>query len=234
MEQTSGLTTIQSIVDDYLNEIGSTSESDSLRFARIVERGMSHLSMFILDSISVQTVKVDKTLGIAPYPSDFRSLIRLGVKQPNGRLYTLTRDDELVYEDEGVCDVKLDEPYDLTKIGQLSGRRGGYSHYGTYKTDDKNRRVIFGRGVDLDEVVFEYTGSGVNKGGITYIPAIATEALIAYLKWKTSANLPQGLRMEYKIEWSEALQDLNRVTMPTMEEMMDALSQGTTQMATKG
>lgn len=230
--ETSGLITVQDVLDAYMDETEGILSSNEGTIVGMIERGMAHLSMFILENVRVMDMPVNQTLKTANVPKDFRRLIRLGTRLVNGRLYTLTRDDELVAGDDFACD---DGTVTATEqnsyIGRMGGRRGGFSKYGDYKFD--GRRVIFNPNMNLDTVTFEYVGSGILAGSVTYLPAITLPALVAFTKWKTSGRATQNVRLEYKQEWMEAQVDLRDMTMPTMDELMDAVRQSTTQIVTR-
>jgi hypothetical protein len=180
--------------------------------------------MFVLEGVNVKTVEVNMSLNAVNYPNDLRRLIRLGVKQENGHLYTLNADDELVLEENFACE-PTNVPDSDTLIA-MPKYRGGFSHLGSYKKDDKNRRIIFAPNTRLSEVTFEYIGSGVEAGEVTYIPAIATEAILAFMVWKSSGSLSQGQRLENKQEYNNEVIKLRDARRPSYDEILDSLRQG--------
>lgn len=226
--ETSGLITLQSCVDDVLNKY-EESEAQVSRYLRFAERGVAKLSLFTLPNVQTKTLKVNRRINIASLPSDFNRLVRLGVNL-NGKIYTLTNDEDILLTDGGYCDATEHTKKDYDNVnGALCDWhyqiRGGYSEYGTYRLNMNDFTIHFGDDVLLDEVIIEYTGSGIKKGEKTYIPEIARETIIAFISKERlhNGNSTINERMEAKQAYSYELAMLESAMMPSIDEIYDTL-----------
>jgi hypothetical protein len=246
---TKGLITVQNIVDDCLVERDDFSDKDVLRYTRFAERCITKMSVFSLPNVTTVTLPINPNIKTAPLPCDFIRCIRLGVKLNNGRIYTLTEDLHLGLFDEEICEEETTETpapspsfgigytdyYDSTFQSWKYAIRGGVSEYGTYRIDQKNERIVLDPNVQIEEVILEYTSSGIKKGGTTYVPEIARESIIAFIKWKdakTSGKTINETRV-LKLEYYEELTSLDEALAPSMSVIYDALLNGYSQLATR-
>jgi len=229
--ETNGLITLQSCVNDVLNDIDSYSDSLIARYLRFAERGVSKLTLLTLKNVSTKTMPVNRRLNMASLPSDCVRLIRLGIDL-NGKIYTLTQDSEIKLSDEYQCEAtpststnEIYSNYDGNYCDWNYQIRGGMSEYGTYRVNTSNNTVHFGQDVNLDEIVVEYVSSGLKQDGITYIPEMARETIIAWIKWKDlhKGNSTLGERQEAKFMYYEELDMLDAALMPSMDEIYDTL-----------
>ena len=224
---TTGLISLQTAVDDVLNELEEYSDKDIIRYTRFAERCVTELNIFSLPNVQTEILEVNRDLNMAYLPSDFRKLLRLGVRL-NGKIYTLTKDEELLVGEslarcatENVATIAVDTD-DVCVYGNAS-TRGGLSEYGTYRI---NGGVInFGVDVSLSEVILEYISSGIKKNKITYIPDTARESVVAYIKWKKlhRGNSTLGERQEAKMEYANEFKKLTITNGDSFDEIYDTL-----------
>jgi hypothetical protein len=252
---TSGLTKINSIVDEVMVEFDTHSDSDYLRYARFVERGLRELSIFHLNNSSSDDLEVDSFSNTAPLPSDFIRLVELGIVLSNGKLYTLTKDSSIAIPNGVDCgrNVKNETENTLSSSSQpLHGyyytgdnytydyakfaRRGGVSEYGKFTIDLENYRIVFGAGFNESSVRIKYISSGISIDKETFIPEVAREALVSYVKWKATTNkmsIPMSERREKKKEYYQEVIKMGQANGPTLDELIDAIYQSTTQIASR-
>lgn len=229
--ETKGLITLQTCVDDVLNKLDSYSDSLIGRYLRFAERGLSSLNLFVLNSVRTETLTINKHINIANLPADFVRLIRLGVNL-NGKIYTLTNDNELKVGTYFGCETTeretSDSAYDSCDENYCGWNyqiKGGHSEYGTYRIDEANYTIQFGQGVNLDDVVIEYVGTGLNISDVTYIPEKARETIISFIMMERlhSGNSTLGERQEAEAKYHYELAKLEAASMPSFDEMYDAL-----------
>ena len=233
--ETNGLITLQTCVDDVLNKLDNYSDSLIGRYLRFAERGLSKLSLFVLDGVRTKEIPINMKINTADLPSDFVRLIRLGVNV-HGKYYTLTRNDDIIIRDEFSCqetprdsdDNGLMEGYPCS-VGNESGYnyqlRGGQSEYGSYRIDPKENVIYFGEDVRLENVIVEYVGTGININDVTYIPEMAREAIIAFIMKERlhSGNSTLGERQEAEYNWNTEQNLLVTAQMPSLDEMYDTI-----------
>lgn len=229
---TSGLITLQDAVDDVLNELENYSDANVLRYTRLGERAIKELNLFSLDKVSTKIMPVSKDLNRVNLPSDLLTVLRVGVRLGNGRIYTLTMDEHLMLSsDVASCtNVSLTgtEPAELNAGDSIISNysiRGGQSEYGSYRVDYSLNVIQLGLNVNLDEIVVEYVSSGIKIDGVTYIQEITREAVIAYIKYKSrhTGNSSGGERQELKMEYELEKKKLENLMIPSFDEMYDAL-----------
>jgi len=230
--ETNGLITLQTCVDDVLNKLDSYSDSLIARYLRFAERGLSKLNLFVLDNARTEVLEINTRINQVSVPSDFVRLIRLGVEL-NGKIYTLTNDEELRVDKDFSCETEPSGSSDTIATDDFCRSdnycgwnyqlRGGMSEYGTYRINDNV--IQFGQEVNLDKVTIEYVGSGLKVADVTYIPEKARETIIAYIMKERlhSGNSTLGEREEAKQDYYYELAQLQAAQMPSFDEIYDTL-----------
>jgi hypothetical protein len=226
---TSGLIPISHIIDNLLNELGDYSQQNYIRYMAIAERGLKELNIFHLNNVSTKILQVDQASKSAQLPSDYLRHSRIGILLGNGRVYPLTRDPNLNLAKKDECGVEQADPMTtLSDDNQIYTSRGGYSEAGRYRINTKKNRIELDQGVSASELIIEYSSSGILVDGITYVPLLAEEALIAWVIWKVSP-IGTAQRERAKIDYGTELIKLKDSMMPSMDEMIDSLLQSKTQ-----
>ena len=115
-------------------------------------------------------------------------------------------------------------------VGELFGAGGGESSAGSYITDDINGRFVFSSDIPTSEsIVLEYKRVATTDMANTRIPLYATEAMIAWVKWKmlNMRNSGIGERKFAQIRYEEEVYKLyeQQVSL-TGSEILDELYQG--------
>lgn len=227
--------TIRDIVDDYLAESNNYSDNEVLRYMRLAERCITTLNLFTLNTISIKTIEVNKTINTVNLPDDCLRVIRVGTILPNGRIYTLTVDNLLSLKDDLYsCEEKVINEENINVLSYDNSNilynknynfRGGISEFGTYRINESLRRIELNESVILDDITIEYVSSGLKSDGVTYIPAIIREAVIAFIKWKelNRTNSTYNERAELEQQYKEELRKLDAIEMETFDEIYDVL-----------
>lgn len=219
-----GLIKIDEIIADIQVETNDYSEGNVMRYARLVERGVTLMHLFNLNSVSVEKLEVDEASNTAPLPQDYLGHKKIGAILPNGRVYPLTVDQDMSLLNEKECGTEVS--YDGVNIQDYSvySSRGGFSEEGTYHIDSKNHRILL-YNVTADTLIIEYVSSGLKIDGETYIPAIAREALVSFVLWKASKT-GTAQRDRAFMEFTFEQKKLRTLMMPTLDEVVDSLLQG--------
>ena len=115
-------------------------------------------------------------------------------------------------------------------VGELYGMGGGESGIGSYINDDMNSRFVFSSNVPTtSQIVLEYKRVGTTEMANTRIPLIATESMIAWVKWKmlNRHNSSIGERKEAQIRFEEEIYKYyEQQESMTASEILDELYQG--------
>ena len=164
--------------------------------------GFRELNIISLDQTNIKVKDIAVENGIVPMPDDYIQYTKVGVAAGN-KLWTLTVNTELLPPEKkyNECGVSYEEarsgkktteegwhfvPH-VDKNGIVSGGMyalgGGWNSKGYFKEDFENRRFLLDQ-VSSDVIVLEYKSSGVSID--SYVPDVAVEALIAWLRWQES------------------------------------------------
>lgn len=115
-------------------------------------------------------------------------------------------------------------------VGELYGLGGGESAAGCFVPDDLNSRFVFSNDVPIQSyIVLEYKVVGTINGANTRIPLIATEAMIAWVKWKMLHNRNSGIgeRREAQMRYEEEVYKYYEQQQSlTASEILDELYEG--------
>jgi len=195
MVATSALIDVNTIVDRYLLKYKKTTE-DSFIY---LEHACNCIRDFHLyDSPDLVTEKVSiSALGIIEMPTSMVGFNKL-YKFTDGVKWSFTQRDDVITTTTTTLGVEgQDSTYGEGSAlkdpkSDTYGGVGGVNDY-YYKPDWKARR-IFVEGLISDTVMLEYTTSGVEVSGVTYVPEFITPMIDNYLLEKETFWMPELAR----------------------------------------
>lgn len=214
--------TVKRIIGEFLS---STDESQHrfLRLWNIAKLGME--TEFNLDITgTIKTVLLDvnanKTVDL---PCDYIQYTKIGEINGSGEVVTYKRNDQMSTLMHLGNNRLLNAPaigsrsdyglyptdssyYNYSNGGvsyKLYGANSGTPTRGEYKVDNENRVIYLGMGSYNDKIVLEYLSDGYDEGCDDFdVDVRATQALLAYLRWKNALDMPKkfglGQVQEYK------------------------------------
>lgn len=225
---------VKELVGAFLDEING-SKNEFSRAYRIAMRGWRELNWDVTGVLKSTRLPVCNDL-TAKLPDNFLKEISVGVINSSGHLATLTKnerltlyceDDEIPSEDWYMYESNLNI---LTGRGSLG--IGSHNNIGEYRVDRDAGILILDPSFCYDGVVLEYLAVGEEKG-LESINELASEALIAYIRWKwhiAKKGVTQGDRATFRKEYyNERRLARLRIKMPTLQEMNQAVRQSTKQ-----
>lgn len=162
----------------------------------------------LFKAVVIKTIYV--TMGdnfTIPYPSDYIKYMAVGTPI-NGRLWTLSLNQNLLPKKLDECDVPIEEvianpniastyPYAYYfsgsfRNGQYVGEQfalgGGWNKKGYFKEDDDNKQFIFQGVVPKGEIVIQYQSTGVACDGTVEIPYETISTIKAGIHWLMIEN----------------------------------------------
>lgn len=232
--------TLDTVVREYLFEIGETTEA---KYARFLQFGIATLRDMHLDvSGQVKTVilDVDPNLCVANLPSDFIRHTRLGVIDTAGRFHTMAEDNRLMspYKtddcgdlekssgnaQEGVGYVSSEWNADNYRNGEFTGRLfglgGGGNRNGYYKFDLAKGWIVFSSDFSATDVCLEYLGDMQQEAFDYIVNPFIVDAIKSgmYLRSiKRDRNITLGEKQlaesDYTKEKGKAVARMNNATL---------------------
>jgi hypothetical protein len=230
---TPALVSINSMVDMFLLKFELSTDRAWL-FTQHACDAVRELHLYDLPNLVTTKVSIS-ALGIIEFPTDLIGFNGL-YKFVDGVKWSFTRRDDVITTTTTTLGVEGQS----TTYGESSalkdpksdtyGGVGGVNDY-YYKIDWKARR-IFIDGLISDTVMLEYTTSGVETTGTTYLPDYCTPVIDAYLQWKM-CFLVQGMERyadQREKSYTKATDKIrNLVNGMTADEWRDLLLSITTQ-----
>lgn len=234
-------------------ELIDSKDSSSHEFRRLYNIGVRGVREFNTDIVGNFTtalldVNANKTV---PLPEDYVSFSKMGVINEKGEIVTLRSNPQLSNYNDGHI-LKTDRfegvptlgtityssiPYNYPYIYynffianqsyNLFGIGGGGQDIGQYKIDEACGTIILGPDFRYDKILLEYLNDGLDRKCDDYmVDSRASEALLAYIRWKSSLDMPkkfgQGMIQEYKREYkTERLKAKMRINKIVVSEFED-------------
>jgi hypothetical protein len=228
MAEVSGLIALNKFVRKTMFKMKK--ENDNFfRYLTVAQDGLSHLFMHKMGYITATKLTVGTDTNTIDFPADYVHYISLSIPD-DGRMWTLTRDDDLVTttstDDDGeYLDDDYGEGFDLSEeyIPLGYGARGGFND--TYYTiDHKNRRFVIA-GTNPSHIILRYVSSGINDGAETYLPKYAEMPLEKYMMWQLSEydNEHRTVTADKKRAFESAIRQMRKFLAPTLDELKDAI-----------
>lgn len=206
MSQTRNYITIDSVINDYIDE----SEQSVHKYAKlynIAVRGMEKLGLDFFYKIRTVKVPIDTTNYTAQLPNDYISYTKIGVLNSVGEIIPLKFNNKMTYyadqqpdrlaltqDDTLATWYQSDLPlwynyWDGYGFNNIYGLPSGSPFVGSFNIDDSNGVVLLNEYFYYSYLMIEYLSSG-NPDEPYRIPIQFREALLAFLAWRDIASMP--------------------------------------------
>jgi hypothetical protein len=206
MSQTRNYITIDSVINDYIDE----SEQSVHKYAKlynIAVRGMEKLGLDFFYKIRTVKIPIDTTNFTAELPNDYISYTKIGVLNSVGEIIPLKFNNKLTYYADQQPDrlaltqdntlatwYQSDLPlwfnyWDGYGFNNIYGLPSGSPFVGSFNIDDSNGVVLLNQYFYYSYLMIEYLSSG-NPDEPFRIPIQFREALLSFLAWRDIASMP--------------------------------------------
>lgn len=196
--------TLDSCITDYLTE----SEQSNHKYFKLWNLAFRGLEILGLDFFyRVQAVKLPVNANFTvTLPADYLNWSKVGILNDRGEIIPLYYNDKLTTYADLLPDrvEKTDDEqsswlqwnnstwvnyWNGFNYTNIYGVPSGEPFVGGFKVDTENGVIILEQNFNRDYLMLEYVSSPV-EGQEYYLPIQFREALIAWLAWKDSANIP--------------------------------------------
>jgi hypothetical protein len=206
MSQTRNYITIDSVINDYIDE----SEQSVHKYAKlynIAVRGMEKLGLDFFYKIRTVKIPIDTTNYTAQLPNDYISYTKIGVLNSVGEIIPLKFNNKMTYyadqqpdrlaltQDNTIATwYQSDLPlwfnyWDGYGFQNIYGLPSGSPFVGSFNIDDSNGVVLLNQYFYYSYLMIEYLSSG-NPDEPFRIPIQFREALLSFLAWRDIASMP--------------------------------------------
>ena len=206
MSQTRNYITIDSVINDYIDE----SEQSVHKYAKlynIAVRGMEKLGLDFFYKIRSVKIPIDTTNYTAELPNDYISYTKIGVLNSVGEIIPLKFNNKMTYyadqqpdrlaltQDNTIATwYQSDLPlwfnyWDGYGFQNIYGLPSGSPFVGSFNIDDANGVVLLNQYFYYSYLMIEYLSSG-NPDEPFRIPIQFREALLSFLAWRDKASMP--------------------------------------------
>jgi hypothetical protein len=206
MSQTRNYITIDSVINDYIDE----SEQSVHKYAKlynIAVRGMEKLGLDFFYKIRTVKIPIDTTNFTAELPNDYISYTKIGVLNSVGEIIPLKFNNKMTYYADQQPDrlaltqdntlatwYQSDLPlwfnyWDGYGFNNIYGLPSGSPFVGSFNIDDSNGVVLLNQYFYYSYLMIEYLSSG-NPDEPFRIPIQFREALLSFLAWRDIASMP--------------------------------------------
>ena len=236
MADTSGITKIEDIVDRFIYMF-KVQPDDHLLYMEHACAFYKTVRTHHAGGFKESKVAVD-SLGFIDIPSDLIDIIELYLPKDGAR-WTFTRNDDLVTTTTTVDGA---DTFSTTYGEGTNIRDSRITSYGAvgavndyYWTPIWDDRQILVSGVTSANVTIRYKSSGLDLSGDTYVPALMEDAFMAKLKAVRAyiEGRALGERQMCEAELDREIMMLRKANLPSLTEIKDILSSGTTQAPTR-
>jgi hypothetical protein len=227
---TSGVQTLGNIITGLQYSLGF-SKDKHFYLTQLCLDACREIHMLHTDKHKIVKIFVNTDTNTVDWPDDYLGIIELAIPI-EGRLWALTRDDEMIPTTTLVNGQETQDPLQGEGVIMSQHQDFGYGTHGGknkyYYTYDENNRRFIVSGVNPTWVFLAYTSSGVEDEN-TLIPIKFKNAIHYYATWKLYLRDDSGdLRKAdyFKDQYEEEINKLRAFEAPTLQEIYDALYQG--------
>lgn len=190
MSKLSNIVNLKNIVFNVMNDLNISNGYEYKRMMQWAIRGLVNLNIYHLQTATAEYLTVDSN-NMVLLPEDFIDYIRIGWLS-NGKIITYSRNDAIYLPRATSCinpsiDSGLLYGEEDTNTVWVQVPMKVYNN-AYYRIDKEYNRIIFKGDLIGEQIVLEYTSTGVSTGGETWIPRIAQEAMIAHVHYQKVLN----------------------------------------------
>jgi hypothetical protein len=224
MAETTALIELKKVVDRYMFKY-KLPDDDAANYFEHAADCVRDLNTHAISSYN-QTTESVSSLGVLDMPTDMSGLI--GVALPyKGELWYFTEKQFMIIK--LTADDQM--PTDYESAWQTYGTTGAKNLF-YFRVDWKGRKIYID-GAEGEDVQLQYISSGLDLAAPTTVPAIATPAIDAYLRWAQGEiegkSINEQLKRDRKYERQLSL--LKVQSLPALREIKDYFLSMTTQAA---
>lgn len=248
MEIKSGFKDIDYCVHSVMADLDETSTVNYSRYLKWAIDCFHELNLYLSPVIKTVELQIEDNLTV-PFPDDYINYIAIGVNI-NGRLWTLTRNDDIVLRRGEECPISLQEAQALSQqtdnqiisvipyryyfggafrggqyVGEQYAFGGGWNYKGYYTEDTEKRRFQFASTVAKSKIILEYKSSGIDCDGSVQIQIPSVASIVSYIHWKRvehNSSMPTVEKERKYGLWVKEFQKLKHYNlMFTMSEFLD-------------
>ena len=214
MADTTALIELKKVVDRFIFKYKLPDE-DFVNYFEHAADCVRDLTMHAISSYHETTVTVS-ALGVLTMPSDMLSLIGVALAY-KGELWYFTEKQYMVIQ-TAVADQL---PSDYNSNWSSYGVTGGANIY--YFRVDWEDRKIYIDGAEGEDVQLQYISSGLDLAAPTTVPAIATPAIDAHLRWAQGEIEGKSINEQMKRErkYENEVRLLKLQSLPALREIRD-------------
>lgn len=214
---TNAFVNLQHIVNDVKVDIDDFSERSHKKLIRWATRGMEEFGLHGLNIVKTRKLFVDYDSNCVSLPEDMLAFLAVGTVQ-DGKFYRFGYNPAITTSLEDITDDY--RPAD----SKMMDYRINDTYY---KLDLNNNRIVLS-GERYEYVFLKYKSSGVDNESNTYIPVLAQEALIAFVKWcivRDNPKVPEYIiNRKYK-DYSRKYDLMMARQLGTIEEIYDVFAE---------
>lgn len=223
-DYTSGLTTIDYVVDEFL-AMTDRDESDYKRFLQIACRGYTDLNIQVVSDGKKTSKLTVSSINRVSFPDDFQDFVNIAVPV-KGRLWELTPKNNMVLTTTETAGVETQD----SDIGEISTydddghtlyvARPGKNSKGYYEIEWAKRRIALFN-VTASTVWLVYKTSGLVANDSTYIPVMYIPALHGFMAyWDIALNKEVSVNQKRDAErtYLRLKQELRHSKAPTLKQ----------------
>lgn len=209
MSQRQPYITLDSIINDYLVE-SEQSIHKYFKVWHIAFRGMEDLGLDFFYQIKSVKLPINSNFTVN-LPSDYLNYSKVGVLNAKGEIIPLKYNEKLTTyadllpdrvaktQDDSLVDWSANNwcwynYWDGSGYANVYGIPSGAPFVGSFKIDNANGVIVLDETFTYEYLMVEYVSSP-QEGQEYYVPMQFREALIAWIAWKDSQNIPARSHM---------------------------------------
>lgn len=194
----SGWVTFKEIIDSIQLAWGDASDQGQfMRLLNFAIKGYEDLRLRHIPATKPVTLDICPEMRVVILPGDYLKFVSIGVFS-DGIFYAFKPKSDAVTVTTSNCGITDRNVSDgLSNDGNVIERWAGY-----YTIDLENRRIIIDAPLSLDQVILNYTPTGIRMDGLTYIPRMCRMVIETYVEYQWSIR-NKGFNMAERITFEK-------------------------------
>lgn len=185
MSELLGWVTFKQLADDIILANGYNT-GQYLRVLNFLVKGYLDLRLHVLSPVKTVTLAIDSNNRSVALPDNFYRFVSIGTMYQDyfNKFLPKDRVDNTTFD----CGVEDRQTHNTNVVA------GFDTHYlrGYYTIDLERKRILIDAALDVQEVILNYTPTGIKRDGETLIPRMCEAVVRAYAEWQMQLRDGKG------------------------------------------
>jgi len=197
--------TFKEIIDDLMLGKGDAADPGQyMRYLNFAVNVYTRLRVHVIPAIESVELPISHEIRAVVMPNDMLKFNSIGILH-HGKFHAFKPKESIDF-------VEMECGEDERDTGQHNEKQHRHHVHGFYTLDRENKRILIDAPLHIQKVILNFTPTGISTDGLTYIPKMYKNYIIAGVEWQESIRDKSLTAYDKQTFEREYIKELNMVT----------------------